>query len=116
MGNDNGQDIWEVSCPAGRAHFICHNLFTQCLLSRTPWQVDQGQKEAKAWLGGAKWVRQSGAGGHTFRGAVTRVTLAIPVGEVSKNPLTLLRLPHQWEGLQECSRGQLRMFRTFQSP
>lgn len=50
----------------------------------------------------------SGAGGRTFRGAVIRVALAIPTRKVSKNPLAFLRLPHQWEGLQEGSGGQFK--------
>ena len=43
---------------------------------------------------------------HTFRSTVIRVTLAVPAGEVRQDPLTLLRLPHQWEGLQESSGGR----------
>lgn len=66
-----------------------------------------GQEEVRAWQGGAGWVRHSGAGGHTFRGAVIGVALAVPAGEVSEDPLSLLRLPHQREGLQEGSGGAI---------
>lgn len=59
-------------------------------------------------MGRAEWGGQSGAGSRTFRGAVVRVALAVPAGEVSEDPLSLLRLSHQREGLQEGSRGRFR--------
>ena len=70
------------------------------------------------------WGEASGAWGEvsghqmrrTFRSTVIRVTLAIPAGEVRQDPLTLLRLPHQWEGLQESSGGQCKGVESFPDP
>lgn len=62
--------------------------------------------------GGPEVGRSQGPGGgqgsgarRTFRSAVVRVALAVPAGEVRKDPLTLLCLPHQRKGLQEGSGG-----------
>lgn len=52
QGTTMGKTFGGVSCSAGRPLYICHSSFTQCLLSRTLGQVDQGQDEARARLGG----------------------------------------------------------------
>lgn len=105
--NDRGPGIWEAPCPAGTAH-SCICSFTQCSLSRTERRADQGSQAARARLRGARWARRRRADSHTFRSAVVRVALAVPVGEVGKDPLPLLRLPHQRKGLEEGSGEQFK--------
>lgn len=77
-----------------------------------PVGADRGRGWWGRGAGGAgglrgRWGRGRG-GGLTFRGAVVGVTLAVPPREVCEHPFSLLCLPHQREGLQESSRGQIR--------
>lgn len=91
-----------MSCPESRPHSRCHSSCVPCLASRI--------EAAVGGVGGKPGPRGAAgrAGGRTFRGAVFWVALAVPAGEVRQDPLTLLRLPHQREGLQEGSGGQFK--------
>jgi hypothetical protein len=77
------------------------------LVAGQNWKVGQEWEESWAQLGG-QMGREEQARCPTFRGAVIWVALAVPAGKVCKDPLTLLCLPHQWEGLQEGSERQFK--------
>lgn len=46
-------------------------------------------------------AQEPSKGSSTFGGALLGVALAVAPGEMDQHPLPLLRLPHQWERLQE---------------
>lgn len=83
--------------------------------NRTKVPGGPGWEGARAWLSGWGGLGRVGRG-HTFRSAVIRVALAVPAGEVCEDSLTLLCLPHQWEGLQECSGRQFKAAEGSLSP
>lgn len=96
MGKTFGRSLVQQADPT-----LC--AIIQCSLNRT--EVAHGPR-----VGGNQGPAGAAGGtdGRTFRGAVIRVALAVPAGEVCKDPLTLLRLPHQWESLQEGSGRQFK--------